>query len=86
MNISDWTAALRRDLKLYWGGMGVGVAPFPAELYQREEGAQLFLFPFFFVTFHEGEFLEAGFHFRNFLITQTEPPVSLQDPLPLSLK
>lgn len=56
MNISAWTAVLRGDLKLYWGGMGVGVSPFPAELYQRGEGAQLFLFPFFFITFHEEEF------------------------------
>ena len=43
MNICAWTAVLRGDLKLSWGGMGV--SPFPAELYQRGEGAQLFLFP-----------------------------------------
>lgn len=87
MNISAWTAVLRGDLKLYWGGMGVGVSLFPAELYQRGEGARLFLFPLFFLLPSMKEsFLEAGFHFRNFLITQTQPPVSSQDPLPLSFK
>lgn len=58
MDISSWTAVLRGDMKLYWGRMGVRVAPFPAELYQRGEGARLFYF-FFFITFHEGEFLRS---------------------------
>lgn len=51
MNTSDWTAALIWDLKSYWGGMEGGATPFPAELYQTEEEAPLFLFPFF-ITFH----------------------------------
>lgn len=86
MNICAWTAVLRGDLKLSWGGMGVGVSPIPAELYQRGEGAQLFLFPLFYITFPRRSFPGAGFHFGNFLITQTRPPVFSQDPLPLSLK
>jgi len=49
-----------------------------------------FLFCFFNIYFcipyHKGHFLfVAGFYFCNFLITQMQPPVSSQDPLPLSL-
>lgn len=56
--------------------------------YTKEgKGHSYFYFPIFFLLPSTKEsFLEAGFHFRNFLITQTQPPVSSQDPLPLSLK
>lgn len=63
-----------------------GVTPSPPELFQRGEGALLFLFPLFSLPCMKESFVEAGFHFSNFLITQTQPPVSFQDPLPLSLK
>lgn len=64
----------------------MGLLLFLLSCTKEEKGHSYFLFPFFLLPSKNESFLEAGFQFRNFLITLMRPPVSSQDPLPLSLE
>lgn len=86
MNIFDWTAMLRGDLKLRLRGMEVEAAPFPAELYQKRRRGTVIFISLFHNCYGRRDFSVAAFHFCNFFITPVQPPVSSQHLFPLSLE
>lgn len=54
----------------------MGLLLFLLSCAEEEKGHSYFLFPPFLLPSKKESFLEAGFQFRNFLITLMRPPVS----------